>query len=132
VRVDVDDFKVVNNTYGHDAGNQALRHLASIMKQKVRERDRIYRAGGDEFVILCSDYSKEEALGTMRRVAGELRRRLVRWVSEDSDVKEFLVTMSVGISECAGGEFLEACLNAADAAAYKSKEQGKDRITLAP
>jgi len=131
IRVDVDDFKAVNDKYGHAAGDQALRHLVSIVKQKIRERDRIYRAGGDEFVILCSDYSGEEANGTMRRVISELRKRPVRWVSENAEAREFLMTVSVGISECVSSSLLTAALKAADDAAYESKRAGKDRVTVA-
>jgi diguanylate cyclase (GGDEF)-like protein len=130
IRIDLDNFKSVNDTFGHPAGDQALRHLAGIMKQKTREKDRIYRAGGDEFVILCPDYSKEEGLGTMRRVASELKRRPVRWVSGKGEAKEFHVTISVGISECLNLAELQRALDSADTAAYKSKSNGRDRITV--
>jgi diguanylate cyclase (GGDEF) domain len=131
VRIDLDDFKKVNDQFGHAAGDEALRHLAAILRLKARERDRVYRAGGDEFVILCSDTSKEEAFGTMRRVAEDLRRKPVRWVNEAGVSTEFPITISVGVAECGQADELNATLEIADKAAYESKANGKNQITMA-
>ena len=96
------------------------------------ERDRAYRTGGDEFVILSPDTSKEEASGKMRRVAEELRSRPVRWVSEGGETREFVITISVGVAEASRPDELRAALESADAAGYRSKQAGRDRMTAAP
>lgn len=130
-RVDVDDFKAVNTKYGHPAGDTALRHIASALQQKVRERDRIYRVGGDEFAVLFNDYSEEEAAGTLKRAIATLQRSPVRWVSAKGDTVEFNVSVSVGVAECHEAASVEAAFERADAAAYQSKERGKSCVTRA-
>jgi diguanylate cyclase (GGDEF)-like protein len=131
VRVDIDLFKQANDTHGHEAGDQALRHLAALLRQKLNERDRAYRAGGDEFVILSPDTSREEASGKMRRIVEELRSQPVRWVSEEGATREFFITVSVGVAEASRPAELRTALEKADAAAYTSKQQGRDRMTIA-
>ena len=81
VRIDVDNFKHVNDSYGHAAGDEALRHIAAVLRKTVRERDRIYRISGDEYGVLCANFTEEEAAGAMRRVCAELKRSPIRWVS---------------------------------------------------
>jgi diguanylate cyclase (GGDEF)-like protein len=130
-RVDVDDFKAVNTAHGHPAGDAALRHVASTLQQKVRERDRVYRAGGDEFALLFFDFTEDEGAGALNRVVAALNASPVRWVSADGKVVEFHVTISVGVAECHDLSQLEAVLKRADDAAYRSKELGTARVTRA-
>jgi diguanylate cyclase (GGDEF)-like protein len=130
IRIDLDNFKAVNDGHGHAAGDRALIHLATILRTKARDRDRVYRAGGDEFVMLCSDASKEEAFGTMRRVAEELKRRQVHWVDKDGNAVDFPITVSVGIAECEKPAALQSALERADNAAYEAKAKGKNQIAV--
>lgn len=132
VRIDLDDFKKVNTDYGHDAGDQAIKHIASIFQRKIRERDRFYRVGGDEFAILFFDYSEEEAAGLMGRAASTLRAKPVRWVNAGGEVHEFGVTVSVGVSQATYPKEINEAFERADAAAYASKDAGKDRISRSP
>lgn len=130
-RLDVDHFKQVNDTYGHNAGDEALRHIASIIRRTVRERDSVYRVSGDEFGVLCANYTEEEAAGVMRRVCNALAGSPVRWVSTDGIPHEFTVSVSVGVSECHSPGQISSAFEQADAAAYKSKKDGRARVTRA-
>lgn len=129
VRVDVDDFKTVNNTHGHPAGDAALRHIASALRNKARERDRVYRVGGDEFAVLLMDTTEEEAVGMMKRVCRELAERQVRWVSAEGRVSLFHVSASIGVGECNDVDNVAAAFEWADKAGYRSKELGKARVS---
>jgi diguanylate cyclase (GGDEF)-like protein len=132
IRLDVDSFKSINDTYGHEAGDQALRHLAAVLRGKASERDRIYRVGGDEIALISPDCSKEEGHGMMRRVLDELKRRRVRWVGQNGDQAEFTLSVSVGVSECSSSEELLTALEHADELAYASKRGGGGCISLSP
>jgi len=132
VRMDVDDFKKVNDGYGHSAGDAALKHISSVIRQKCRPRDRIYRISGDEFGVLMPDTSVDEAYGVMRRVVSALKATQVIWTSQDGVSTSFPVSMSIGVAECADGSSIKAAFEAADAASYVSKEGGKARVSKAP
>jgi diguanylate cyclase (GGDEF)-like protein len=81
--------------------------------------------------MLSADSSKEESLGTMRRIVSELSRSPVRWVTDDGNPHEIAVTLSIGIAESADKAELVSMLKAADDAAYRSKANGRNQITVA-
>ncbi|RWO66388.1 MAG: diguanylate cyclase [Mesorhizobium sp.] len=130
VRCDVDDFKTVNTDFGHDAGDAALKHIATVLRNKARQRDRLYRVGGDEFAMMMPDTTGEEAKGLMIRVIKNLSEQPVRWVDVDGRAMEFEVTMSVGVAECATVADIEAGFAHADAATYISKDKGKAQVSI--
>lgn len=129
-RLDVDNFKSVNDTHGHDAGDEALRHIASVLRRTVRERDRVYRISGDEYGVLFSSFTEEEAFGAMRRVQSALADIPVRWVGREG-VREFNVSVSIGVAEVVMPDGIKAAFQRADEAAYLSKKAGKARVTRA-
>ena len=129
VRLDVDNFKHVNDTYGHAAGDEALRHIAAVLRRTVRERDRVYRISGDEFGVLCANFTDDEAAGAMRRVCTTLAQSPVRWVGQDGAAHEFLVSVSAGVAELTEGSLIAAAFEAADKAAYASKQAGRARVS---
>jgi diguanylate cyclase (GGDEF)-like protein len=131
IRLDVDKFKAVNDTHGHAAGDEALRHIASVLRRTVRERDRVYRISGDEYGVLCANFTEEEAAGTMRRLCTALAQSPVRWVSQDGVPRQFLVSVSVGVSELVEPSEIAAAFEAADKAAYASKQAGRARVSKA-
>jgi len=131
IRLDVDKFKIVNDTYGHAAGDEALHHIASVLRRTVRERDRVYRISGDEYGVLCANFTEEEAAGTMRRVCIALSQNPVRWVSQDGVPREFLVSVSVGVAELLEPSEIATAFEAADKAAYASKQAGRARVIKA-
>jgi len=131
VRIDVDDFKRVNDSHGHAAGDEALRQIASVVRRTVRERDRVYRIGGDEFGVLCADFTEEEAVGAMRRVCTSLQRQPVRWIAQDGRVEEFIVSVSIGVSELLSSAEIKGAFDLADKAAYAAKRAGKGKVIAA-
>jgi diguanylate cyclase (GGDEF)-like protein len=130
VRLDVDNFKSVNDTYGHAAGDKALQHIAATIRRVVRERDRVYRISGDEFGVLCADYTAEEASGAMKRICGALRNSRVRWVNSAGEVFEFTVSVSIGVDQFSENAIVEAAFGNADKASYASKQAGKATVTV--
>ncbi|PEH83675.1 hypothetical protein CRM95_01075 [Burkholderia gladioli] len=131
IRLDVDDFKSVNDKYGHPAGDAALQHISAIIRGTVRERDWVYRISGDEFGILCSNYTEEEAAGAMRRVCAALATTPVKWVSRTGQTSEFIVSVSVGVAECDTSALVGSAFEAADKASYASKAAGKGIVRRA-
>lgn len=132
VHIDIDDFRRFNaQPFDHSIGDAALQHFATLVRQNIRNRDRFYRAGGDEFTLLCPGLSSEEAHGTMRRVASALKRIPIPAVGFDGS-RPPIMTLSVGIVECQDPQQIEDAFTRADQEAIKSKSQGKDRITVAP
>ena len=128
VRIDIDKFKTVNDDYGHLAGDKTLRHIATILRLKVKEGDRTYRAGGDEFGILLFDETEEEAIGMMKRIYKELSDKPVPWRDADGNEQQIAVTISSGIAECNSLQTIELIHDYADQACYISKEKGGAQI----
>jgi diguanylate cyclase (GGDEF)-like protein len=124
--LDVDKFKSFNDTYGHLAGDDALRAVAAQLSASVRTGDAVYRYGGEEFVLLLPDQDLARATVAVERV-----RRTVRAAAVPSSASEHgVVTISAGISECAGGtaDSSKRLLDTADQALYLAKAQGRDRV----
>jgi diguanylate cyclase (GGDEF)-like protein len=124
--VDLDDFKVVNDSLGHGAGDRLLSGVAERLCRVLRPGDVIARFGGDEFTVLLPGITDEAyALGVARRLAETLREPLVL------DGERRYVTASVGMSFSAPGEHdPHALLRDADAAMYRAKERGKSRCEV--
>ena len=129
VRVDVDSFKSVNDTYGHDAGDEALRQVANILRSKARPRDRLYRISGDEFGIVSPDFSEEESAGLMKRVLNALQAQPITYIKTAGDTVVFKVGLSIGVAECNHQAEINQAFENADTAGYASKEAGKGRVT---
>ncbi len=124
--LDLDQFKVVNDTCGHTAGDQLLRQITAQVHERLRGRDTLARLGGDEFGVLLEHCPLDQAL----RIATDLRDAVqnYRFVWEG---KPFSVGVSIGLvplSSATGN--VAAALSAADAACYAAKEQGRNRVHL--
>jgi diguanylate cyclase (GGDEF)-like protein/PAS domain S-box-containing protein len=119
---DLDRFKQLNDTHGHDAGDRALRVFAQITQDVLREDDIVARWGGEEFVIIVPDLDRRHAVETLERV----RTRLA--ASHTGGHPPF--TASFGLTDSTCGATLEQVIQAADACLYASKEGGRDRITV--
>ncbi|GHB15876.1 ammonium transporter [Salinicola rhizosphaerae] len=122
--LDLDQFKIVNDTCGHTAGDELLRQLAAVLQGRVRERDLVARLGGDEFGIVFHDCTLDEA----RRVAEGVREVVenFRFVWEG---RIFSLGVSMGLVALDGEiRALSDLLSAADAACYAAKEAGRNRV----
>ena len=124
--LDLDNFKKLNDTYGHAAGDEALMHLVRIVKQTLRSIDMIARFGGEEFVIIMPETELEEAAQAMIRVQRELTKHFFT-----SDEKRLFITFSAGVALRAPRETQEALIKRADRAMYSAKKAGKNRVVMA-
>lgn len=124
--LDLDNFKVLNDTYGHFAGDEALIHLVRIVKDTLRPTDVIARFGGEEFLILLPETKIEDATHTMMRVQRALTKHFFMYKNE-----QILITFSAGVAQRRPGEDQEAVTNRADAAMYRAKKAGKNRVFAA-
>jgi diguanylate cyclase len=124
--LDVDNFKSLNDQLGHLAGDNALKHLAGILRDAVRPSDVVARYGGEEFVLLLPDTALEEAVSVMARVQRTLTRRFFLHQNE-----RVLITFSAGVALLGPGETREAVIARADAAMYLAKQSGKNRVCVA-
>ncbi|HEX8589490.1 EAL domain-containing protein [Pseudomonas sp.] len=124
--LDLDQFKLVNDTSGHAAGDELLRHICTLLQQGVREGDTLARLGGDEFGILLEDCAPEAA----EQVAESLRQTVesLHFVWKG---RPFVTTVSIGLVHIDEvPTTLEASLRAADMACYMAKEKGRNRVQV--
>lgn len=124
--LDVDHFKRLNDTYGHEAGDQALVHLAQTVKDILRPTDVVARYGGEEFVIILPDTTAEDAVKIMTRLQRELTKRFFL-----HDNQRILITFSAGVAQREGRESAESMIARADEALYRAKQAGRNRVFLA-
>lgn len=122
---DVDDFKSINDRFGHQAGDKALRVLAQSLKARLRETDFIARFGGEEFVCLLCGAEGEEALSV-----AEQMRQSVESNGFHSHGKPVKVTISCGVANFRKGDDLDKVFSRADKALYQAKRNGKNRCEL--
>ncbi|EHL97173.1 response regulator PleD [Acetobacteraceae bacterium AT-5844] len=125
--VDVDRFKAVNDTHGHAAGDEVLREVARRMKQHLRALDVVARFGGEEFIVAMANASEEEAV----QVAERLRLALVETAVKLDQMAPLSITASIGVAVSRAGDTLKDLTSAADAALYRAKAKGRNRVELA-
>ncbi len=124
--LDIDNFKNINDTLGHQTGDLALVHLARVVRQALRPSDVIARYGGEEFVILLGDTTAADAVNVMMRVQRELTKRFFMHNNE-----RVLITFSAGVAQRSNGESQDDLVERADRALYRAKEAGKNRVFAA-
>jgi diguanylate cyclase len=124
--LDLDNFKKLNDTHGHAAGDVALVHLVRIVKQTLRSIDVIARYGGEEFLIIMPETTLEEAAQAMSRVQRELTTHF--FTAND---QRLFITFSAGVALRAQHETQEAFVKRADKAMYEAKKSGKNRVVKA-
>jgi len=124
--LDIDNFKKINDTYGHTTGDGALIHLVSIIKKTLRSMDVVARYGGEEFAIIMPETSLKDAADTMMRVQRELTKHFFMAGEE-----RVLITFSAGVAERHPTEDQQTLIIRADKAMYKAKASGKNRVITA-
>ena len=124
--VDIDFFKKVNDTHGHDVGDLVIRGLGEILKRQKRTTDLVARFGGEEFVVLCEQTDEKGAMLLAERIREELGKTKFRTPAAPCSRS----TCSIGVATFpAGGGDWETLFKAADEALYVSKRSGRDRCT---
>ncbi len=128
--VDVDQFKNVNDTYGHLAGDDALRLVVGVVREQLRPGQYVGRYAGDEFVVLLPGLDADGG----RAVAEEIRRKTGEMLIplRDTPERTMSVTLSIGVATAPQhGETFEAMFSAADRALFEAKREGRDKVVLA-
>jgi diguanylate cyclase len=124
--LDIDDFKQLNDHFGHKTGDDALVHLVAVIRETVRPSDSVARFGGEEFVIVLPEAGLDEAMAITSRVQRALTRRFFLANNE-----RLLITFSAGVALHDGSETRDAIIARADAALYRAKRAGKNRVIAA-
>lgn len=124
--IDVDDFKALNDALGHQAGDDALKHLSLLLKDRLRPNDGVARYGGEEFVILLPGANLSDAQTTLVR----LQRELTRHVFMHDEQRRF-ITFSGGVTAVRYDDSMATALARADDAMYRAKREGKNCVRTA-
>jgi len=122
IMIDIDHFKRINDTYGHNVGDEVLQQMAKTVRSSCRGSDTVYRLGGEEFLVVCF-----EPLPS----AMELAERIRQQVSADPGMEVILnggITVSLGVAEWKTGEHRKELLERADANLYQAKKNGRDQV----
>ncbi|MFZ2268607.1 MAG: diguanylate cyclase [Azonexus sp.] len=125
--LDCDNFKTINDTWGHLTGDRVLQELASLVRSSLRASDRAFRYGGEEFVILLSETSGEDA----RLLAERLRCAFAGLAGVCGVQPLWQFTVSIGVAEYFPGESENAFISRADKAVYDAKRRGRNCVVLA-
>ena len=125
VMIDIDDFKAINDTFGHLIGDKLIKHIADCIKTNVREVDIAGRYGGDEFVIIFNNQSLEDVLKIIKRLKSKIEQP---YYTENGD--EIKITISMGVYDSDKKENGEFVLSKADKALYQAKESGKAKTVI--
>jgi diguanylate cyclase len=123
--IDIDHFKRINDTFGHPAGDRALKLMAARVAGAVRESDRIGRFGGEEFLLILNATTLRDASTPLERVRALIANS--DWSEVDPSIH---VTVTIGAAQYAPGETVEALIRRVDLALYLGKENGRNRVVL--
>ena len=123
--IDIDNFKKLNDSLGHDAGDAALIHLATVIRETMRPQDTTARFGGEEFILLLPDTSLEDAQRAVVRLQRELTKRFFLHNNEKQ-----LITFSAGVTALQQGDTQTSVIKRADEAMYTAKKTGKNRVVI--
>lgn len=121
--LDLDHFKAINDRYGHPAGDRVLQHITGVWTHLLRTHDRLGRVGGEEFLILCPDIHLEQAKTVAERLLEATRAQKLPAIDP-----ALTVAVSIGVVEAKRGESRDSLVARADAAMYRAKNGGRDRV----
>lgn len=124
--IDMDDFKVINDTYSHLAGDKTLAFVARTIASLIRQSDKAYRFGGDEFIIVLNRSTWDVAQGIAEKIRARIEK--ARLIYEKNEIH---ITVSIGVSKLSGKE-VETSLLRADRALYEAKNQNKNQVFIIP
>jgi two-component system, cell cycle response regulator len=124
--IDLDNFKTINDTYGHSAGDTALRQVAAILTEVVRRSDMVFRYGGEEFLVLLPETDLDGAASLAEKIRAAAAASLF-----GDGTQAFHLTLSAGASSLFDSESGNDMIARADVALYQAKEQGRNRVETA-
>lgn len=122
---DIDNFKPINDQYGHDAGDKVLVTVASVLADSLRMPDKVGRYGGEEFLIILPHTNMAQA----KKIVDRIRASVGNARTPIGGDKKLKVTISMGVTQFRKGEDLEQLLSRTDQALYASKQAGRNRVT---
>lgn len=126
--LDCDNFKGINDGYGHLEGDRVLQSLAAVIRLCLRRTDSAYRYGGEEFVVLLPEAAGEAAYALAERLCSTFAGER----TQTADGRQMHCTVSIGVAEYIAGESGASLMRRADEASYQAKEAGKNRVVMAP
>jgi diguanylate cyclase (GGDEF)-like protein len=118
---DIDHFKIINDTYGHDAGDRVLKAIAETFMVTSRASDTIIRFGGEEFLIIASYHDTDDLMKYADRI---------RMSIENSKILDITATISIGIATCHHSATVNEIIKRADIALYTAKQNGRNQVIL--
>jgi diguanylate cyclase (GGDEF)-like protein len=124
--VDIDDFKIVNDTYGHDFGDKVIQEVAKILKESIDSHSIVSRWGGEEYLVLFTSYDAERLHKTAKQIVETISKQIIR--HEDTAIS---VTVTCGGICRENSESFSQLFIKADEALYKGKREGKNRYVYA-
>ncbi len=122
VMYDIDDFKNVNDTYGHDVGDTVLIKMSQLVKSHLRESDYLFRIGGEEFIILLTETHLENAKKVSSKICKSVEENL-------KSITNHTITISIGVSEANESDSEDTIFKRVDKLLYKSKHSGKNKVS---
>jgi len=123
--IDIDHFKNFNDTYGHVAGDKVLIFIANLLKKTLRDGDRVFRYGGEEFTIVLNRINKDGCYVVLDRIIGLIKKSKLNYNGH-----EFSVTISIGATKIKNNDTPDSFIARADKALYKAKNNGRDRSEI--
>lgn len=123
--IDLDNFKSINDTYGHSVGDETLQKVATFIKSSIRGYDVFGRMGGEEFILLLPDAALKDAYDKLDDIRAAVAAE--RFVTAAPDRS---VTLSIGLVECRKGDTQTGVYKLADKALYTAKHMGRDRVCI--
>ena len=124
IMIDLDDFKLINDTHGHLAGDRALKAVGEFLNDTIRSMDVAARVGGDEFIVMFSNTTIAKSMDRVKKLGEELNKVSFVWDGHTIEVKA-----SLGLKEYKKGDTIEGIIEAADKGMYEDKERRKKRTT---
>lgn len=123
--IDVDNFKNINDRFGHIAGDKVLIFIAKLLKKALRDGDRVYRFGGEEFIIILNRTDLEGAKLVAERLLSLCRNNKPLFQNQ-----QIAVTLSIGLTKMVEGDSMDTIIERSDTALYQAKKNGKDRLEM--
>jgi diguanylate cyclase (GGDEF)-like protein len=122
---DIDHFKVVNDQYGHDKGDEVIKSLGAMFKLGLRKHDSLARWGGEEYLFLLPETNSEQAMHLAEKLRNKIQ--IEQYTHQD---KTFSITVSIGLHQVAASDTINQAISKADTNLYKAKEQGRNRCII--